>query len=158
MEIVARAAVVFIFLWLVTRIVGRSTLGELSTFQLIVFITMGDLIQQSVTQQDMSVTGGVLAVGTFAILTVALSWANARWPRVRPLTHGEAVVVVLDGQPRLDVMRVERLAVDDLLIAARTQGIERIGDIRVGVLETNGQLSFFTRSEHEGASSPPPVG
>ena len=58
MEIVVRAVVVFLFLWVITRIVGRSTLGELSTFQLVVFITMGDLIQQSVTQQDFSVTAG----------------------------------------------------------------------------------------------------
>ncbi len=73
MEIVYRAAVMFLFLWVVTRIVGRSTLGELSTFQLILFITMGDLIQQAVTQQDYSVTGGVLAVSVFAVMTIALS-------------------------------------------------------------------------------------
>ena len=58
MEIIFRAAAMFLFLWLVTRIVGRSTLGELSTFQLILFITMGDMVQQAVTAQDYSFTGG----------------------------------------------------------------------------------------------------
>ena len=50
MEIVLRAAVTFIVLWLITRSVGRSTLGELSSFELLLFITMGDLVQQGITQ------------------------------------------------------------------------------------------------------------
>ena len=68
----------FGFLWLVTRVVGRSTLGELSTFQLLLYVTMGDLVQQSVTQQDYSVTSGVLAVGVFALLTILLSRGRTR--------------------------------------------------------------------------------
>lgn len=153
MEIVVRAVVIFFFLWLITRILGRSTLGELSTFQLIVFITMGDLIQQSVTQQDFSVTAGMLAVGTFALLTIGLSWINARSPRLRPVTHGTPVTVMHDGEPLLAVLRSERLALDDLVSAARQQGIERLSDIRVAVLETNGQISFFTRSSDAQGSS-----
>ncbi len=87
MEIVVRALVVFLFLWLVTRAVGRSTLGELSAFELLLYVTMGDLVQQGVTQQDYSVTAAVLAVGTFALLTVALSWIQWRFPRCRDLHH-----------------------------------------------------------------------
>ncbi|MBI9115927.1 DUF421 domain-containing protein [Sanguibacter suaedae] len=156
MEIVIRAAVIFFFLRMVTRVVGRSTLGELSSFELIVFITMGDLVQQGVTQQDYSVTGAMLAVGTFALLTVILSWVNARFPRARRLTHGTPVVVVHDGEPALDIMRAERLALDDLLGAARQQGIERVADIRLAVLETNGQLSFFTSDGSSDGAPPQP--
>jgi uncharacterized membrane protein YcaP (DUF421 family) len=157
MEIVYRAVFVFLFLWLITRVVGRSTLGELSTFQLILFITAGDMMQQAVTQQDYSVTGGVLAVSVFTLLTLLLTWANARWPRVRSITHGVAVVVVNNGEPVVEVMRAERLSLDDLMAAARTQGYERFSQIRVAVLEANGQLSFFG-SAQEGAVERPSVG
>ena len=75
MDIVYRAALVFFFLWVITRVVGRSTLGELSTFELLLYIVMGDLIQQAVTQQDYSVTSAVLAIGVFALLTIALSYS-----------------------------------------------------------------------------------
>ena len=78
MEIVVRATIVFAFLWLVTRAVGRSTLGELSTFQLLIYVTIGDLVQQTITQQDYSVTSALLAVSTFCLITIALSWINAR--------------------------------------------------------------------------------
>lgn len=143
METVVRAVIIFVFLWGITRVVGRSTLGELSSFELILFICMGDLVQQAVTQQDYSVTGAMLAVGTFALLTILLSWVNARYPGARRITHGVPVVVVHDGEPQRDVMRAERLSLDDLYGAARQQGIERIGTVRLAVLETNGQISFF---------------
>ena len=69
------------FLWIVTRAVGRSTLGELSTFELLLYVTMGDLVQQAVTQQDYSVTSGVLAVSVFALLTDPhLVVRTTRWP------------------------------------------------------------------------------
>lgn len=159
MEIVIRAAIIFVFLWMITRVVGRTTLGELSSFELIVFITMGDLVQQGVTQQDYSLTGAMLAVGTFALLTIVLSWINARIPAARRVTHGVPVVVVHDGEPALDVMRTERLSLDDLLAAAREQGITRVADIRVAVLETTGQLSFFTTdASDDGAPAPPEAG
>lgn len=77
-EIVLRAAITFFLLWLITRAVGRSTLGELSSFELLLFITMGDLVQQGVTQEDHSVTGGLIAVGTMALLTVMLGYVNVR--------------------------------------------------------------------------------
>lgn len=65
-------------------------------------------------------------------------------------------VVMHAAEPLLDVLRGQRMALDDLISAARQQGIERIGDIRVDVLETNGQLSFFVRSplDADAASKP----
>lgn len=160
MEIVVRAAVVYLFLWGVTRLVGRATVGELSTFQLILFVTMGDLVQQAVTQQDYSVTGGLLAISVFVVITMALSWANARWPGVRRFTHGVPVVILQDGTTDSAVLRREQLSLDDLKAAARQQGFERLADIRLAVLEANGQISFFSRSDEgtSGAEEKPAVG
>jgi uncharacterized membrane protein YcaP (DUF421 family) len=156
MEVVVRAAFFALFLFLVTRVVGRATLSELSAFQLILYVVMGDLIQQSVTQQDYSVTGGILAISVFALLTIAAGWATKRWRRVRPLVHGVPYVLIRDGELVTDTMRVERVSMDDLLIAIRQQGIERFSDIDLAVLETNGRISFFTRSgASDGAAAPP---
>lgn len=146
MEIVIRALVLFLFLWVVTRIVGRSTVGELSTFQLVLYVAMGDLIQQGVTQQDYSVTAAVLAVGVFALLTLALASANARFPKLRGITHGVPVIVVRDGIPDLHRLRTERMSLDDLMSSARQSGIRRFDEIELAVLETNGRVSFFTRT------------
>jgi uncharacterized membrane protein YcaP (DUF421 family) len=158
MEVVYRALFIFAFLWMITRVTGRATLGELSTFELLVYLTMGDLVQQGVTQQDYSLTSAVLAVGTFALATILLSWINSRSRRLRPITHGTPVVVVQNGEPLLPVMRTERLSLDDLMAAARNNGIERFDQIRLAVLETNGRISFFTGEPQSGAADPPSVG
>ena len=158
MEIVFRALFVFGFLWFITRVTGRSTLGELSTFQLLLYVTMGDLVQQAVTQQDYSVTSAVLAVGVFSLLTVLISWVNTRFSFARPLTHGTPVVVVDHGEPLMETMRTERVSLDDLMAAAREEGLHRFSDIRVAVLETNGRISLFAEKEESGAPDPPSVG
>ena len=159
MEIVFRALAVYIFLWMVTRVVGRSTLGELSTFQLLLYVTMGDLVQQAVTQQDYSVTAPVLAVSTFGLLTVAISYANRRWAAVRPITHGVPLVIVRDGAPDLAAMNGEDLSAADLFAAAREQGIESLTDVQLAILEADGKVSFFTRSKAgSGAPDRPATG
>jgi len=138
----------------ITRVVGRTTLGELSTFELLLYVTMGDLVQSAVTQQDFSVTEGVLAISVFALLTVGFSYANCRWPRVRPVVHGVPVVVVRAGEPLLDTMRAERMSLDDLATAARGEGIERFADIELAVLEVNGRVSFFSSASTDSSGSP----
>ena len=143
MDIVFRAALVFLFLWVITRVVGRSTLGELSTFELLLYIVMGDLIQQAVTQQDYSLFSAVLAIGVFALMTIALSYASWRWPALRTLIRGTPVLVLQRGTPLTDVMRRQRLTIDDLMAAAREQGIRRLSDVEVAVLEADGSISFF---------------
>jgi uncharacterized membrane protein YcaP (DUF421 family) len=158
MEVVYRAAFIFGFLWLITRISGRATLGELSTFQLLLYVTMGDLVQQAVTQQDYSVTSAVLAVSVFTLLTIAVSWANARFRVLRPITHGTPVVIVENGEPMMHNLRAERISMDDLMTSARENGIERFDQIRIAVLETNGRISFFTGEPHAGAAESPDVG
>jgi len=150
-EIVIRAVVIFFFLWAVTRAVGRATLGELSTFELILYVTMGDLVQQSITQQDYSITSGVLAVSVVALLTVALHWAQWKFPRSRALINGKPLVVVRNGEIVPGTTRQQRLTGTDLLATARQQGIRNLAEIELAVLEADGKISFFTHSPSEGA-------
>jgi uncharacterized membrane protein YcaP (DUF421 family) len=151
-EIVIRAAVMFLFLWGVTRAVGRSTLGELSTFELLLYVPMGDLVQQSVTQQDYSLTSGVLTISVFALFTTALSWTQWRFPRTRSLINGKPIVIIRDGLALSEALRQQRLSMADLLAAARQQGIRSVGDVDLAIFENDGRISFFTRNDDpEGA-------
>jgi len=110
---------------------------------------MGDLVQQAVTQQDYSVTGGLLAVSTFSLLTVSLSWLQWRFPRTRPIVTGRPLIVFEDGHPVEPNMKTQRLALADLLVAAREEGIRRTADIEYAVLEADGRISFFTRDQKD---------
>jgi uncharacterized membrane protein YcaP (DUF421 family) len=153
-EIVVRALVVFLFLWLVTRAAGRSTLGELSTFELLLYVTMGDLVQQAVTQQDYSVTAGLLAISTITLLTVAISWLQWRVRALRPAISGRPVLVLAHGKPLEHRMRRQRLSLEDLLMAAREQGIKHTAQIEYAVLESDGKMAFFTYDEGGESGAP----
>ena len=151
MELVFRAAIVYFFLWFITRVIGKKELGSMSPFELVLLVTMGDLIQQGVTQEDYSVTGAMLVIGTFALLLVLFSWISFRFTRTRPVIEGMPVVVVQDGALRSEVMTYERLSKDELFEALREQGIDDLAKVRYGVLEPDGKYSFFTEEDHQPA-------
>ncbi len=114
MEIVYRAAVIYFFLWFITRVVGKRELGQMSAFELVLLVTMGDLIQQAITQEDYSMTGAMLTVGTFALLIVTFSYLSWRFKGSRRALEGMPVVVIRDGRMLEDVMRYERLSDSEL--------------------------------------------
>jgi len=147
MDIVLRGIVVFIFLFLLVRVMGRRELSSLEPFDLILLIILGDAVQQGLTQDDYSLTGSLLAVGTIAILQVGTSFLNFHVPRLRPLLDGEPIVVVQDGKEIERNMRRERLTSEDLAEAARKQGIAKLDDVAWAVMETSGEISFIKKSD-----------
>lgn len=146
MDIVTRAIVAFVFVFLITRLIGRRELASLEPFDLILLVVVGDLIQQGVTQSDMSVTGAVLATGTFAVMILAVSYTRFRLPRLRPLFDPRPLIVVQDGEVIEANLGKERMTVDELLAAARQQQISSLENVRWAVLESNGRVSFITKS------------
>ncbi len=114
---------------------------------------MGDLVSQAILQEEYSVTSAVIAVSTFSLAGMALAWLGLRFPRMRPVLEGNPRVVVRDGEPLLEVLASERMSISDLHGAAREQGIRRLRDIELCVLETDGTFSFFTTTS---ATDPAP--
>jgi uncharacterized membrane protein YcaP (DUF421 family) len=149
MEIIARATVVFFFVWILMRVMGKRELSEITAFELVLLISIGDLIQQGITQEDMSVTGAMLAVGTIAAWILVFSYTAFRWRRARPVLEGSPVLVVHDGKILDQALHVERVTIEELKDAAREQGIEDLANVRYGILESNGRFSFITGERHQ---------
>ena len=146
MDIVVRAFFAFLFVFLVTRFIGRRELRSLQPFDLILLVVVGDLMQQGITQSDMSFTGAVLATGTFAVLVLAVSYAGFRFRRVQPLLEPQPMIVVQDGRVIESNLRKERMTVDELLAEARQQQISSLDEVRWAVLESSGKVSFIKQS------------
>lgn len=150
MDILIRALVIFVFLWLVVRVGGKREVAQLSAFDMLLLVTVGDLVAQGIVQEDYSLTGALIAVSAFTVASLALSQVNLRFPALQPWIGGRARIVVRDGEPLLDVLRSEQLTLGDLHEAAREQGIRRLSEIEMCVLETDGAFSFFTHEESQG--------
>jgi uncharacterized membrane protein YcaP (DUF421 family) len=146
MDIVLRCSVIFLLLFVVMRAIGRRELSQLQPFDLILLVVLGDLITQGAVQSDQSITGAMLAVGTFALLSVLVSYLSFRFPRLRPVLDGEPIIVLQDGKVIARNLRRERLTVEDVEEEARRQGIGQLADAQWGVLETTGRISFIRRT------------
>lgn len=146
MDIVIRATVAFLIILLLTRIVGRRELNSLEPFDLILLVTIGDLVQQGVTQNDFSVTGLALAVSTIAVLTVLFSYLPWRFQMLRPVLEGEPVILIEDGNVIDKNLRRHRLTQEEIAAEARFQQIDSFDKVRWAVLETSGKISFIEKN------------
>ena len=155
MEIIIRATVIYFVLWAVARGVGKRELSEMTAFELILLVTMGDLIQQGATQEDMSITGAALAVGTLAMWILVFAYLSWRFKGLRSGLEGVPVVVVHNGQPLDEVLAIERLTLAEICEAARGQGIKDLAEVDIGVLEPDGKFSFLKASGESDQQGPP---
>jgi uncharacterized membrane protein YcaP (DUF421 family) len=146
MDIVVRAFLAFLFIFLLTRLIGRRELSTLEPFDLLLLVVVGDLLQQGVTQNDLSFTGLVLAVGTFGLLTLAMSYAGWRFPRVRPLLEPEPLILVEDGKVIERNLRKERITPEEVAGEARLQKISSLDEVQWALLESGGRISFIPKS------------
>ena len=145
MDLVLRALVAYLLIFLVTRVVGRRELDSAQPFDLILLVVIGDLVQQGITQNDESLTGLALVVTTLALLVVGTSYLDFRVPALKPVLQGEPIVLVEDGRLIERNARRERLSRDDIMSEAREQQIASLDDVRWAVLETTGRISFISK-------------
>lgn len=148
MEIPIRATVIFFFLWVLTRALGRRELAQITAFELLLLVTVGDMVQQGVTQQDVSLTGAMLAVGTLGLWTLVWGYLSFRLAPTRRVIEGVPVLVIRDGQLLDEVMRLERLTLEEVREEARNQGIDDLRRVRAGVVEPDGKFSFIVGEGH----------
>ena len=145
MDIVIRAAVMFVLLTLLLRVVGRRELAEMEPADLVLLVVMGDLVQQAITQSDTSVTGAGLAVTTMALMAVGSSYLAFRFRALRPVIEGRPVVLISDGELMRDNLRAERISLEELTSQARLQQIGSLPEVRWAIQETSGRISFIRR-------------
>ncbi len=153
MEIIVRASMIFAVLLVLTRGMKRRTLADMAPFELLLLVTLGDIIQQGITQEDYSITGAVLAVSTFAFWITVLTYVTWRWRRAASVIDGVPLVIVQDGQLIERTLRAERLPGAEVLEAARQNGIDSLDTVRLAVLETTGRISFIQLDDEP---DPPP--
>lgn len=145
MDLVLRAIFLYFFVFLITRVIGRRELSQLAPFDIILLIVAGDAIQQGLTQDDYSITGAVLVVGTFAVLQLLTSYASFRFVRLRPILEGEPIVIIQSGKLLDRNLKRERLTEDEVLEEARQQQITSLDDVEWAVLENSGKISFIAK-------------
>jgi len=149
MDIILRASVMFFVMYLLLRLLGKRELSQVTPFELVLLVVMGDLVQQGITHNDLSMTGAALAIGTIAFWALSLSWITYLSPRAERLLEGVPRVLVKDGDLIMANMRRDRITRAEVEIEMRLAGIARISEVAWAILEPNGTISFIAKKEDE---------
>jgi uncharacterized membrane protein YcaP (DUF421 family) len=142
-DVALRTAIVYIFLVVAIRISGKREVGQMSVLELVVILIMSDAVQNSMVGENVSIWGGLVAVTILLTLDFALRSVSLRWPRVRKAIQGEPRLLVRDGKILDGALREEDISQDEVEAAVRAHGIERVDQVALAVLETDGSISVI---------------
>lgn len=146
MDAVLRAIAMYVVLLLFFRLVGKRALSQVTTFDFVILLIVGEATQQALLGEDFSIVQSSLVIATLLLLERGADYLGWRFPRLQRAAESVPLVIVEDGEVLHDVLRKEHLTVDDILHAAReTQGLERLEQIRWAVLETSGGISVVPK-------------
>jgi uncharacterized membrane protein YcaP (DUF421 family) len=144
MDAALRAGAMYIALVILFKLAGRRTLVDLTTFDFVLLLIIGEATQQALLGDDFSFTNAVLVIATLIAMDVGFSLAKQRFDGLARLFDDGAMILVENGRPLTRRLNKARLTEADIMETARSdQGVERMEDIRYAILERNGTISII---------------
>lgn len=144
MDAVLRAVAIYVALLLLFRLAGRRTMAEITPFDLILLLIIGEATQQALLGDDFSFTNSVVVIGALIGIDIGLSKLKLRSKAVERWLDGTPTLLVEHGRPLRARIEEARLQDEDILQAAREgQGLERMEQIKYAILERNGRISII---------------
>lgn len=148
MDSVLRAASVYLILMVILRIAGKRTLAQVTVFDFILLLIIGEATQQALLGDDFSIINAAIVIATLVLLDIVLSVLKQRWPRLDRVIDDAPVVIVDNGRLLWDRMNKARIDEQEILVAARElHGLERLDQVKYAVLERHGGISIVPK-EH----------
>lgn len=146
MDSVLRALVIYLFLLVLLRPSGKRTLAQVTTFDFILLLIIGEATQQALLGNDFSLTNAGVVITTIVALDVGESVLGRRFNGLSRLLNGTPLVIFENGRPIEKRMKKIRVEVSDIMeTARRAHGLERLDQIKYAVLERSGGISVIPK-------------
>jgi uncharacterized membrane protein YcaP (DUF421 family) len=146
-EKVIRAVVVYVFVLIALRLFGRRELGQFTAFDLVVLLTLSNILQNAMIGNDTSLLGGLIGATVLLSANLGLAFAVFRSRLVQRLVTGEPRILIRDGILQRQALAAQRLTEQDLLAAVHNQGLEDFGRVHLAISEPNGTISVIPKRE-----------
>src|SRR5215212_2177052 len=130
MDAVTRALVIYLFLLVLFRIIGRRSLAQITTFDLVILLIVSEATQQALLGQDYSVINAFLVILTLLGLNALMLVLTYRWKFLDRWINSAPLVLIQEGEPIDDRLRNSNIDEADILEEARNQGLERLDQIK----------------------------
>ncbi len=148
-----RTAIIYIFLIIAMRIMGKRQLGELQPVELVVTLLIADMASVPMQESGMPLLNGLIPITILVSLELLLSGLMLKVPSVAHLISGKPVVVIRDGVLDQKALKKLRMTVSDLSESLRQQNIFDITQVQYAIAETGGKLSVFLKAPHQPATA-----
>ena len=146
-EFILRAVVVYAVVLGMVRLGGKRALGQITPFDVLLIVLLGNAVQNALLGQDTSLAGGLLLAATLITLNYTVGWVTTRRRRMERLIEGEPVLVARDGKLLDSVLRRELITQADFDAAMRQQGCGGIEEVALALLEINGHITIVPRTK-----------
>jgi uncharacterized membrane protein YcaP (DUF421 family) len=141
--IVLRTVAVYLFLLVGLRLLGRGEAAQLRTIDLVLLLVLANSLQNAMVGADTSLLGGIVAAATLLIVARLLHIAEMRFPRLRQGIEGEPILLARNGHLLRRGLAAANMTASDLALAARRVGIGELGQIKLAILEADGEVSVI---------------
>jgi uncharacterized membrane protein YcaP (DUF421 family) len=147
--ILIRSIIAFILLLVLTRIMGKKQLSHLTFFDYVVGITIGSIAATMSVDKNIQISNGVVSLAIWGIFPIVLGFFGMKSRTFLRLTDGRPSILIKSGKVLEESMKKNQIAIDELMMLLREQGVFKIDDIEMAILETNGELSVMKKSDLE---------
>jgi len=139
-EKVIRAVVIYLFLVIALRLVGKRELTQLNTLDFVVLLAVANAVQNGLIGADNSVTGALVGATVLFVLASGLGWLLFRSGSLRRVVEGTPTVLVREGEVLDDALRGVEMSRDDLLVEIQAAGAATVEDVRTASLLPSGKV------------------
>lgn len=150
--VIIRTFLILVFLLIVTRILGRRTLSELTFYDFVIGLVIGQIGGSVITNEEFSIRNGLVALTVATIWILGLSMLTQRSAPARKLIEAEPLMVIRRGRILEDNLKKRFYNVNDLLEMLREQGIFDPNQVEIALIESDGQLSVLKKPEYQNPS------
>ncbi len=148
MDAVLRALAIYVILMLIFRIAGKRALAQITTFDFVLLLVIGEATQQALLGNDYSITNAALVILTLIGADIGLSLLQERVPAIDPWVEDVPLVLVNEGEVLRDRLDKSCVSESEILEAARDkQGLERMDQIKYAVLERSGGITIVPKQQ-----------
>lgn len=144
-EKIVRSVLVYAFLIVAMRIVGKRELGQMNTLDLIVLLLIANAVQNGIIGNDVSVTGAFIGAGVLFLCNETLNRVGFVWPWAGKALEGSPTYLIRRGRLDWRELFLSSISLPELRSMARRQGYADLGDVKTAILETNGAVSMFDK-------------
>jgi uncharacterized membrane protein YcaP (DUF421 family) len=142
-ELIIRGTLVYWFLFLVFRFVMRRDAGTIGIADLLVLVLIADASQNAMAGGYTTVAEGFVLIGTILGWNWLIDWASFHSPAFARFTTPPAIVLVKHGRIVQGNLRREHVSAEELESKLREQGVERLQDVKLALMESDGAISVI---------------